>query len=152
VNEQREFELFEARIRNEAPLQRVTAIQIPEKVVSLYRKIPIKVKSHVDYVLGIDGKIVVLDAKVTRERLWNLKKYVTHPGKIHQWAEISNSYSNGNLSGYLIWFVTLEKIVWAPAKSLIKIMEEGSLSIHPGTPGLLSQQDSVPIDFRRLIV
>ena len=147
----REWELFEARIKNESQLQRITCVACGQTVRQLGPGRFQPIKGNVDFVLGIDGKIVIFDAKVTRERIWNLKKYVTHPAKIHQWAQLLTAQNKDNLSGYLIWFVAHERIVWAPTTVIQKEMDEGNLSVFPETPGFTSQRDSDPIEFRRLI-
>ena len=147
----REFELFETRIKNESQLSRISYISCGQTVRQLGPNRFQPIRGNVDFVLGIDGAIAILDAKVTHERVWNLKKYVTHPSKIHQWAQLIAAHGNGNLSGYMIWFCEYQKIVWAPTSAIHKIMENGGLSVYPESPGFTSQPDSVPIDFRGLI-
>jgi hypothetical protein len=116
----------------------------------------VKVKSDVDFVMGIDTRAVWIDAKVTKDPLWNIKEFVLrndqHCSKIHQWAKLLSAQRRGNMAGYLLWFTALEKITWVPVIAIEFCLKNGLASIHPESSFCRSQGDDIPINFRGLII
>ncbi len=129
-------------------------IKIPETVRGLYkingRAVPRVVKSNPDFVLGIDGLFVLFDAKVTNDRLWNLKKYALNEEKIHQFHALLLASQYGNVSGYMVWFRTYSVITWIPIEVIQRGYENKLASITPETDGVISQKDDELIRFREL--
>src|SRR5579864_6664520 len=146
---------WERRIQADCGLQNFECSRIPEEVVALYSSHPKKVKSDVDFVIGIDGHACWLDAKSTNEPLFNIKHYVlrndSHASKIHQWSKLLSAHKRGNFAGYLIWFIKLGKITWVSVPAIELALKENRPSIHPESPLCTSQKDDTQIFFRRLI-
>jgi hypothetical protein len=147
----KDWEQFEKRIITESALSRVTCVACGQTVRKIGPNKMIAVKGNVDFILGLDGNFIMTDAKVTQDHVWNLKENILHPGKVHQWAQLKAAEALHNRSGYLMWFKTLGKIVWASTYGIERIIEDGGLSIHPESPWMNSQPDDLQINFRELI-
>lgn len=151
MKEKREWDIWEKRIEAECKITGITVVRVPETIRGFYGGKPVKVKSNVDFSVGVDGRAAFFDAKVTNERLWNLKKYVFADTRIHQYAQLLSAHTNGNVAGYLIWFADYRKIVWLPVTEIEKLKNAGVASIHPETEGVLVQDEDQIIDLRKLL-
>lgn len=150
----KEWVLFEKRIKVDCDLQRITNIKIPEIVRGMFggnKRGPMMVKSYPDFVLGLDGKFVILDAKVTHDRLWNIKKYCLHEDKIHQFSFLLRANLDGNISGYLVWFKEYRMITWVPITVIQYCQTNQIPSITPETEGVISQAEDELIRFREIL-
>lgn len=150
----REWELFEKRIKVDCDLQQIFCIKVPETVRGMFGGIkrgPRLVKSDPDFVLGVDGRFVLFDSKVTQDRLWNLKKYVFRDDKIHQYSSLLRAHTYGNIAGYLVWFKEYRMITWVPIHVLAQCLAAKTPSITPETDGCISQADDEMVRFRELI-
>lgn len=144
---------FEDRIKDEAPLSGVTCWKIPTEV-RVFRNPAssgygqARVKSHPDFTAGICGLAAFFDAKSTHELRWNLKKRVFSPEKCHQWQRLDDAWINGNVAGYLIWFVEHKSIVWASVGCIKSLQAKGEVTVTPLSPGVIAIPDNRPINLK----
>lgn len=154
MSEKKEWDLWEKRIALEARLRGEFLAQNRAEVRIVRNRgqlIPIRLKSNVDFSMGLSGKAAFFDAKVCNDSVWNLKKYCFNEKKIHQFAQVLEAQKKGNIGGYLIWFVAHKKIVWAPAEVIAGLRAAGVASLSPLTPLVSVQDESDVIDFRKLM-
>ena len=155
-NNKREANLFEKRIKLDCDLQKIMCTKVPETIRGFFsagtRRGPRMVKSDPDFILGLDGKHVIFDAKMTMERLWNLKKYVLCPEKIHQFSELLRASHCGCKAGYLVWFKEYRMITWIPIEVIVAAQTNKIPSLTPETEGCISQPEDELIRFRELIL
>lgn len=151
ADEKKEWDIFEKRVAAEAKMQKISVIRVPEEIRVPRMGQVIRIASPVDFCMGIDGRAAFMDAKVTNDRLWNLKKYVFADKKIHQFADLLGYSVDGNISGYLVWFVPLRKVSWIPIRTIQDAQKKQIASLHPESEGVVSQDDLTMIDFRKLL-
>lgn len=143
---------FEAIVKRDAELNGVTCIRVPDEIINFYNKQKaVQVKTEFDFCLGIDGLAVFLDAKATKENVLNFKSKLTNQKKIHQLVNLTAAYEKGNIAGLLIWFYQKENYAWASVESILDLISSGKRGISYDSPGIVTQLDSVPIDFRQLM-
>jgi penicillin-binding protein-related factor A (putative recombinase) len=143
---------FEHRIKNEANINpTVTCIRIRDDVRVIGNGKPIRSKSEFDFTAAIDGQAMFFDAKETQDARWNLKEYCLYKTKVHQWNALKSAHEKGAMAGYLVWFSTLNSIVWAPIPALLAAIERDEKCLTITTIGCSSQSDNEPIDLQALV-
>ncbi len=149
MENKKDWEQWESRISVDSFHQKeVFALQFPRKWNMKFKGFT---KSPVDFTLSIGGMSVFLDAKVTNDRLWNIKEHITSPKKIHQLHQLLTAEDKGAKAGFLMYWKTYRLISWIP----ISVVKDSQLtqtkSVTPSTAGIVSQQDEIPIQFKLLI-
>lgn len=151
------WEQFEKRIREEAPLFNVTVWQYPCEIKltkdrSTGFPIQFRVKSKPDFAAGILGMAAFFDAKSTKSEKWSLRDYVfrndARANKIHQWEQLDQANRNGNIAGYLVWFVKLRTITWVSVETIRAMVSHGDGYLTPQTAGCVSFPDDRPINLK----
>jgi hypothetical protein len=149
---------FEQRIQQEAGLFGITIWQVPTNVRIINKagqKIPIPIKSRPDFVAGIAGLACFFDAKTTQDNTWNLNDYVfrndSSANKLQQWVQLEDAAAKFNIAGYLVLFVNLRLITWAPVHVIQGLRAAGVPSLSPLTEGCTTTPDDVPINLKHFM-
>lgn len=127
-------------------------VRVPEEIRALYSKRAIKVKSSVDFIGCLSGgEAIFLDAKHTKDPLWNLREHVFNEKKIHQFAQLMSAREAGAKAGYLIMFGGAGIIAWFPIEFIKACHDNGTKSIHYKMEGIRTQSAFDNLDLRGLV-
>jgi len=144
------WKAFESNIVKHSDILNIPCLKIPDKVIPIKGKI-VRKKVAFDFAACVQGLGVFFDAKVeSTANTFGLKSRVFHEKKMHQWAALSRFNDGGAICGFLIWFVSKGKIVWANVDSINAALSRGEKSITSDTIGVIVIDDSDPIDLRIL--
>lgn len=140
--------MFEKNIVDHSERLNIPVLRVPDKVI-IVRGLPIRKKTAFDFSASVDSIATYFDAKVeTDSKTFGLKSRVFHEKKIHQWSYLSKFKDGGAVCGYLIWFVSIGKIVWASVDCIKDAMSREEKSITADTKGVVVRDDCDPIDLR----
>lgn len=142
------WKLFELNIVKHSKILKIPCVKIPDHIIPIKGKI-VRKKVAFDIAACVEGLGVFFDAKVESEsNTFGLKSRVFHEKKIHQWSCLSEFSDGGAICGYLIWFVSRGKFVWANVDTINAALGRGEKSITTDTIGVVVTDDSDPIDLR----
>ncbi len=142
------WKAFEKNIETHSRLLKIPCVKIPDKIL-ITRKGTIRNKVAFDFSACVEGMAVYFDAKCESEgRTFGLKSRVFNEKKIHQWSYLTEFNDGGAICGFLIWFVSMNKFVWANVETVKGALARDEKSITPETEGVVVCDDSDPIDLR----
>jgi hypothetical protein len=143
---------FEKQVEEHSEARGYTCVKIPEEIRGFHgRGRGAQVRTRFDFAAGIKGTACFFEAKACGEGTFNFKSRVLSAKKRHQFMALKAAESNGNKSGYLIWFYNHKAYVWASSKCIQSLMDEGHNSLSPKSPYITTKPDDKPIDLMELM-
>lgn len=138
---------FEDRIHRETWAKGHFSVRIPTgaRIIGRGRMLP--VKTPFDFACSVHGQAVFFDAKSTENKAFNIATFATATGKVHQFNALMAAHTAGAIAGYLIWFIAMRRIVWAP---IDLVAHPEIVSIRPEQEGCFTIEDHWVIDLAEL--
>lgn len=122
--------------------------QIPDACRQISASKIMRVKSPFDWVMTHQGKSAVIDTKTTEHDFFNRSDIVEHQVKELLTHEIA-----GGLGGYVIWFRSMDQIIFMPASTLNTLKRSGlGGSINARNPDAILLGSSHDFDLVRLFL
>jgi penicillin-binding protein-related factor A (putative recombinase) len=146
---------YEKRIQEESDLRGYLCLRFPVENRIVNAGFSIKVKSKPDFLVSVGGRAVLFDAKSTQDTRWNLKENVfrkdNSANKLHQWHQLVAARDKGTPAGYLIWFKSDNKIVWASVENIEALVQDGHSAITVDSPHVQVINADEPIDVWKFV-